>query len=207
MQQYPLHVRGDGFCFLYSIQEALSNNHNISLKFEQTRQLILHHLCSNTEKYLRFYTNILCDKLITSSDLLLEEIISFFDNGKFKMNVVDLLIQICADALSLEIFILHNNEGNIQVLHVPSSTFAKKIYLKFTHNNKYSAANHYILLIKNPKHKETTPWPNGYIIKPGSKSERTEVIDLSATSTCLQYLKSQDEERNDEPSIPFEVVT
>ena len=120
---------------------------------------------------------------------------------------MDLLIQICADALSLEIFILQNNEGNIQVLHVPSATFAKKIYLKFTHNNKYSAANHYIPLIKNPKCKETTPWPNGYIIKPGSKSEQTEVIDLSATSTCLQYLKSQDEERNDEPSIPFDVVT
>ena len=87
----------------------------------------------------------------------MEEIISLFDNGKFNMNVVDLLIQIFADALSLEIFILQNNEGNIQVLHVPSGTFAKKIYLKFTHNNKYSAANHYIPLIKNPKHKDTNP--------------------------------------------------
>ena len=103
--------------------------------------------------------------------------------------------------------LLQNNEGNIQVLHVPSSTFVKKIYLKFTHNNKYSAANHYIPLIKNLKHKETTPWPNGYIIKPRSKSEQTEVIDLSATSICLQYSKSHDEERNDEPSIPFDVVT
>ena len=55
------------------------------------------------------------------------------------------------DALSLEIFILQNNDDSIQVLHVPGGQFSKKIYLKFTHNNKYTTANHYILPIKNRK--------------------------------------------------------
>ena len=77
-----------------------------SLKLPQTRQLIPDHLCSNTEKYLTFYMNTSHDELITSSDLLLEEIICFFDNGNFNTSVVDLLVQISADALSLEIFIL-----------------------------------------------------------------------------------------------------
>ena len=135
MQWYPLHVKGGGFCFLYSIQEVLSNppvliltnglairmcagcgneimwqwkeypSNKIHLELSQTRQLVLDHLCHNSEQYLTFYTNISCNPLIASSDLLLEEIICFFGNGNFNTNTVDLLVQICADALSLEIFI------------------------------------------------------------------------------------------------------
>ena len=37
MQQYPIHVQGDGFCFLYIVQEALSKDH---LKLLQTGQII-----------------------------------------------------------------------------------------------------------------------------------------------------------------------
>ena len=205
MQWYPIHVKGHGFCFLYSIKEALSKDHNISLELPQTRQLILDHLCHNTEKYLTFYMNISCDALITSSNLLLEEIIGFIDNGNFNTNVVDLLVQITADALSLEIFILQNNDGSIQILHVPGGRFAKKIYFKFTHNNKYTAANHYILLIKNHKCQDTTPWPAGYIMKLGI-DKQTEVMDLSTSSA--HYSKSrQNEETNEELSLPSIVRT
>ena len=95
--------------------------------------------------------NISWDVLITSSDLLLEEIIGFFNKGNFNTNVVDSLVQICVDALSLEIFIFQNSDGSIQILQIPGGPFVKKIYLKFTHDNKYTVGNHYILLIKNHK--------------------------------------------------------
>ena len=108
MQRYPLHVKGGSFCFLYSIQEALSKDHKIHLELPQARQLVLDHLCRNSEKYLTFYMNISHDQLITSSDLLLVEIISLFDNRNFNTKIVDLLVQMCADALSLEIFIFQN---------------------------------------------------------------------------------------------------
>ena len=205
MQQYPIHVKGDSFCFLYSIQEVLSKGHNITLELLETRQLILDHLCCNTEKYLTFYTNISQDVLITSSNLLLEEIIGFFNKGNFNTNVVDLLL-ICVDALSLEIFVFQNSDGSIQILQIPGGPFAKKIYLKFTHDNKYTAGNHYILLIKNRKLQETTPWPAGYIMKPGINTEQTEVMDLSTSS--VHYSKSQEnEETNEEPSLPSVVRT
>ena len=193
MQRYPIHLKGDGFCSLYSIQEALSKDHNISLELPETRQLILDHLCHNTEKYLTFYMNISQDVLITLSDLLLEEIIGFFNKGNFYTN---LLVQICADALLLQIFIFQNSYGSIQMLQIPGSPFAKKIYLKFTHDNKYTAGNHYILLIKNHKFQETTPWPAGYIMKPGIYTKQTEVTNLSTSSA--HYSKSQE---NEEPSL------
>ena len=80
----------------------------------------------------------------------------------------------------------------INVLHIPGGPFAKKIYLKFTHDNKYSAGNHYVPLIKNWKIQETTAWPAGYMMKPGINNEQTEVMDL-ATSSC-HYSKSQENE-------------
>ena len=100
----------------------------------------------------------------------MEEIIGFFDQENFNTSVVDLLVQICADALTLEIFILQNNNGSIQILQIPGGPFAKKIYLKFTHDNKYTAGNH-IPLIKNRKLQETTPWPAGYIMRPGINTD------------------------------------
>ena len=122
------HVKGDGFCFLFSVQEVLSKDHKISPELSYTRQVILDHLFQNTEKYLTFYTKISQDALITLSDLLLEEIIKFFDYGNFNINVVDLLVQICADALSLEIYLFQNNDGDIQVLQIPGWPFAKKSF-------------------------------------------------------------------------------
>ena len=113
----------------------------------------------------------------------MEEIIGFFNKGNFNTNVVDLLIQICVDALSLEIFIFQNNDGSIQILHIPGGPFVKKIYLKFTKDNKYTAGNH-IPLLKNHKLQETTPWPAGYIMKPGINTEQTEVMDLSTSVHC-----------------------
>ena len=53
----------------------------------------------------------------------------------------------------------------IQVLHIPGGPFVKKIYLKVTHDNKYSAGNHYVWLIKNQKIQETIAWPAGYIME------------------------------------------
>ena len=41
MQRYPLHVHGDGFCFIYSLMESLSHDHKITLEFNQIHQLIL----------------------------------------------------------------------------------------------------------------------------------------------------------------------
>ena len=77
MQWYPIHVKGNGFCFLYSIQEALSKDHNITLELPETRQLILDHLCCNTEKYLTFYKNISWDVLITHPTYFWRKLLDF----------------------------------------------------------------------------------------------------------------------------------
>ena len=56
MQRYILLVRGDGFCFLTSIVEALKEDHSIFIMVPQTWQLILNYQLHNFEKYLPFYS-------------------------------------------------------------------------------------------------------------------------------------------------------
>ena len=111
MQRYPLHVCGDGFCFIYSLMESLSHDHKITLEFNQICQLIFDHLCYENDKYLNFYTKRSAHSFVTTSDLMMEEVIHFFDFGNFNVNIVDLLIQIAADALNLDTHIIQNSDG------------------------------------------------------------------------------------------------
>ena len=66
MQRYPLDIRGNGFCFMYSLMESLLHDHKITLEFNQVCQLILDYLCNENETYLNFYTmscTFLCDNI------------------------------------------------------------------------------------------------------------------------------------------------
>ena len=101
---------------------------------------------------------------------MMEEVICFFDFGNFNVNVVDLLIQIAADVLNLDIYIIQDNEGLVQILKIPGGNFTKKVYLKYMHDNKYAGTNHYVPLIKKKKLYATKPWPSGFIVIPGEES-------------------------------------
>ena len=80
---------------------SLSSDHKITLEFNQVCQLILDHLCNENEKYLNFHTKRAAHLFMTTSDLMMEEVIHFFNFGNFNVNV-DLLIQIAADVLNLD---------------------------------------------------------------------------------------------------------
>ena len=84
--------------------ESLSHDHKITLEFNQVYQLILDHLCNENEKYLNFYTKRATHSFVTTLDLMMEEVICFFDFANFNVNVVDLLIQIAADVLNLDTY-------------------------------------------------------------------------------------------------------
>ena len=105
MQRYPLDIWGNGFCFIYSLMESLSHDHKITLEFNHVFHLILDHIYNENEKYLNFYTKRAAHSFVTTSDLMMKEVICFFDFGNFNVNV-DLLIQIAADALNLR-YIYH----------------------------------------------------------------------------------------------------
>ena len=98
----------------------MSKDHNIYIAFDEAKQLILHTLIDNHHKYIEFHNkrhkcqDAYCR--ITRSDLLICDMMEFFETKTFDVDVVNLLIQITADALNLNIHIFQNNKGKTQQL-------------------------------------------------------------------------------------------
>ena len=94
---------------------------------------------------------------MSTSDNFVSEILDFLRSGQFVKDVVDIVIQVVADALGLNVFIYQDNRGLVEVLKICGRALCKDICVKFTHNNKHSIGNHYEPLIKqqlgNPKMK------------------------------------------------------
>ena len=63
-------------------------------------------------------------------------------------NVVDIVIQVVADALGLNIFIYQDNNGYLEVLKVCGGALCKNVCLKFMHDNRHSISNHYEPIIR-----------------------------------------------------------
>ena len=73
----------------------------------------------------------------------------FFQDRLYTKDVVDLLVQVTADALGIEIYIYQNNNGNIKQLHYKGGPITKPVHLKFTHNDRNPAGNHYDAIMKD----------------------------------------------------------
>ena len=62
-------------------------------------------------------------------------------------DIVDLLMQITADALRLNLFIYQKSRNNIQVLNFKHPLSNRVVHVRFTHNNLHSLGNHYDSII------------------------------------------------------------
>ena len=105
-------------------------------------QLINGHL-----HYVNFHAVHKCDEQQSSNvsdcDAFITEVLDFFENRSYTNPVVDALVQVTCDALHVNLNILQNHNGHIQMLRNSGGKSCKDIYLKFTHNNLHSQGNHY----------------------------------------------------------------
>ena len=93
----------------------------------------MQHLLENHQNYVDFHTvSAKRNKLVTNSDMLLNEAMDFFSSRNYNNDVVNLLVTITADALGLDPYIYQNNRGKIQVLKYSGGPISKPVYLKFT---------------------------------------------------------------------------
>ena len=142
-------VSGNGFCFFNAVAKSLQTDHGIKIELSEAIHNIVQHLLENYQNYVDFHTvSAKRDKLVTNSDMLLNEVMDFFNSRNYNNDVVDLLVTITADALGLGFYIYQNNRGKIQVLKFSGGLISKPVYLKFTHDLK-PIGNHYDSIIKN----------------------------------------------------------
>ena len=74
--------------------------------------------------------------------------IQFFDIKVFDADVVNILIQVAANALNLNINIFQSNQGKTQFLKYSGGTCFHTIFVKFTHDPVFSGLNHYEPIVK-----------------------------------------------------------
>ena len=102
-----------------------------------------------------------CQPWVSLSDALLSELVQLFDDGQFSHNVINILVQIAADALNLNCFILQSNQGTQQ--H------------PFKHEPLCS-------INKEQKIQKVIPWPQGFIKFHANTDEQDVPLDLSKKS-------------------------
>ena len=121
-------VRGDGFCFLSSVVCALRNDYGMSLEIEGLVRFLCNYILDNGDRYVPFYRG--------NKESLLDDAIAFFEDKRYDRDVVDLLISITADALSVRMKIYQRAGRQVQlVIQECKSSFYKTIHLRYTGNH------------------------------------------------------------------------
>ena len=85
---------------------------------------------------------------MSTADNFVTKILDFFRSGQFLADVVDIVIQVVADALGLNIFIYQDNNGYLEVLKVCGGALSKDLCVKFTLDNMHSIGNHYEPIVR-----------------------------------------------------------
>ena len=136
---------GDGYCFLNSVLYCLDNDYGDKMTLDNLIRKIVRHLCTHYEQYTNFHT--FDGSPLPAADTLIEDALEFFKHGNYMHDIVDLLMQITADALRLNLFIYQKSGNNIQVLNFQHPLSNRVVHVRFTHNNLHSLGNHYNSII------------------------------------------------------------
>ena len=130
----------------------MKNDYNVNIQVQETINCIIEEMVENHKRYVSFHSVIQHEEpLVCDADLLITEATDIFENRNYMENVVDLLIQVAADALGLDIYIYQKNDENVQVLKYSGGPLCKPVHVKFTHNNIHSQGNHYDAILKEIK--------------------------------------------------------
>ena len=84
------------------------------------------------KNYTNFHT--FDESPLPPSDTLVEDALEFFKYGNYMSNIVDLLMQITADALRLNLFIYQKAGSNIQVLNFQHPNAERIVRVRFSHD-------------------------------------------------------------------------
>ena len=95
--QKIIRVPGDGVCFLRCVKHCLERDLDIQYSIDQISDKIFDEICDNSELYAQFHT---CSKRELIGDTL-----KYLHSRMYTINVVDIVVQACANALKLNLYI------------------------------------------------------------------------------------------------------
>ena len=145
--------------------------------------------------------------------------LDFFNHRTYDDPVVDLLVQVTCHALHVNLYILQNHEGNIQILRNSGGLCCKDIYLRFHHNNLHPLGNHYDSIVTGVQHNASNlellsdvAVNEAEKLKQPTIDDDQEVIVLYEDEDYYDVIppsnkKSPEGNNNDEPEAPSRITT
>ena len=128
----------DRFCFLNSIQLSLAINHKIFTTVQAIKSEIISFLVKNLNHYSNWH----------EGDIL-KDTEAYFRTGQFTQSIVDLIIEVSACALNLNLYIYQRGtDGNVSVKEYHQGVNKPDVHVHFHYNPKHDLANHYQPIVK-----------------------------------------------------------
>ena len=142
-KQKIIRVPGDGVCFLRCVKHCLQHDLDIEYSIDQISDKIFDEICDNSELYSQFHT--------CSRQKLIGDTLKYLNNRMYTIDVVDIVVQACANALKLNINI-YERTGSRSILLPTYSKFPsnRNIFLLYNRQGGSShGGDHYSAIVED----------------------------------------------------------
>ena len=96
-----LRVPADGMCFLTSVQMCMKRDFSINYSLDQIKEKILNEVIDNLDFYQNYHSG---NKL-----KLVQDTRAYMNLNKFTLDVVDVVVNACANSLDMNMYIFSRN--------------------------------------------------------------------------------------------------
>ena len=141
--QKIIRVPGDGVCFLRCVKHCLECDLDIQYSIDQISDKIFDEICDNSELYAQFHT---CSKWELIGDTL-----KYLHSRMYTINVVDIVVQACANALKLNLYIYERTGSRSILLPTYSKCPSNRnIFLLYDcHGGSSHGGDHYSAIVEH----------------------------------------------------------
>ena len=103
-----LDVPGNGVCFIRSVQYCLKRDLDVRYSIDEISDKILDELYENAHKYKDYHTG--------SVRKLIEDSIKYLKETKYTLDIVDVVVGACANALKVNLYIFQRENDNCSLI-------------------------------------------------------------------------------------------
>ena len=151
--KHVLTVAVDGMCFLTSVQMCMKHDLDIEYSLAEIKEKLLNEVIEDLDFYQSYHTG---NKL-----KLVQDIFSYTNRNQFTLDVVDVVVNACANSLGINMYIFSRNGRDVLLLptfsrkQVPKN---KSIFLKYDRfGGNIHSGDHYSPIVD----RKLDPQPNG----------------------------------------------
>ena len=138
-----LTVPADGMCFLTSVQMCMKWDLSIDYSLDEIKEKILNEVIDNLDFYKNYHTG---NKL-----KLIQDPLAYMNLNKFTLDVVDVVVNACANSLDINMYIFSRNGDDALLL--PTLSRNQCIFLKYDRfGGDIHVGDHYSQLFISPFH-------------------------------------------------------